>query len=134
VKTDYAKLSDRELDRAIAEALGYEIYHYDKDYPAKCYYMLMDGDGDFSHKERKTEADAWEDIPHWATEYATAFELADEAQHDHPNVDITIQRHGTWGQYQCRIGNYHHEIESWGETPARALCIAWLNWQRRHDE
>ncbi len=47
-------------DRALA--LGYTMYHYDKDVESRCYFMLVDPDGDYSDKERKTEAEAWEDF------------------------------------------------------------------------
>jgi len=37
--------------------------------------MLVDGDGDYSHKERKTEELAWLDVPKWSTDLNLAWEL-----------------------------------------------------------
>jgi hypothetical protein len=45
-----------------AQAAGCTIYRYDKDIPERCYFMLAYPDGEYSHIERKTEAEAWEDF------------------------------------------------------------------------
>jgi hypothetical protein len=66
-------MSDRSQDIALAKALGYTVYHYDKAQVASCYYLLLDASLDpvvycpLAAGERKTEAEAWEDVPHFST-------------------------------------------------------------------
>lgn len=45
-----------------AIAAGCSIYRYDKDVPSRCYSMLQYPDGEYSHIERKTDDEAWEDF------------------------------------------------------------------------
>lgn len=57
-------MSERELYIALAQALGWSVYHYDKDVESRCYYMLMDHEFDpvvIFDGERKTEEEAWDD-------------------------------------------------------------------------
>lgn len=74
----------RALDRLLGEALGYWVYHYDKGHPANCYYELMEPEGlspvrsvPWGAGERKTEAEAWEDLPHFSTKLVDAWSLAE---------------------------------------------------------
>lgn len=76
--------SGRELDALIAEkVMGWSIYHYDKDVPERCYYMLVDDkfevvadDKPWSLRngERKTEEEAWKDNRQWSSDISVAFE------------------------------------------------------------
>lgn len=78
-------MTPRERDTALAQALGYTIYHYDKDYRENCYYMLMDPNGDpviaGRSGERKTEAGAWDDAPNFTTDYDDCRLVEDEIEH-----------------------------------------------------
>lgn len=80
---DLKNLSNAELNIAVAKAAGYWVYHYDKDHPSSCYYMLCLPDSvdsvvvdDFSRfresgwhaGERKTEEEAWKDAPYFSTD------------------------------------------------------------------
>lgn len=68
-----------ELNKQIALKLGYSVYHYDKGYPADCYYMLMTPDFNpvvlGRDGERKTEDAAWGDCPNWQENIGLAMEL-----------------------------------------------------------
>lgn len=72
-----------EMDRLIAEkVMGYTVYHYDKDHPNNCYYMLMDADfdpvlftGNYRDSEKKTEEEAWNDCPEFSTDILAAWEV-----------------------------------------------------------
>lgn len=82
------------VNRAIAEACGYYIYHYDKDHPAQCYYMLsIPNDchwagwdqlrfrnewGQWKAGERKTEKEAWNDVPDYYNSLDEAIAAAGE--------------------------------------------------------
>lgn len=68
----------RELDSRVARALGYTVYHYDKDHAENCYYMLMDAEFvpvNFIDGSRKTEAEAWSDAPRFSSDLAAAQSL-----------------------------------------------------------
>lgn len=69
----WTEITPRERDVLVAQALGYTIYHYDKDVRANCYYMLMDPDFspvlDGRMGERRFETVAWDDAPPFTTDY-----------------------------------------------------------------
>ncbi|MBY3623788.1 hypothetical protein HGO21_30190 [Acinetobacter sp. CUI P1] len=68
-------MTDQQLNRALAELMGYTVYHYDKDVPERCYYMLVDPTGDYSTIERPTEEIAWLDAPWFTGDPATSLEV-----------------------------------------------------------
>ena len=73
----------RKLDIAIAKALGYSVYHYDKDVAERCYCMLMDAEFEpvmFIGGERKTEAEAWDDVHDYSTDGNAMLDLDKEMQ------------------------------------------------------
>jgi hypothetical protein len=75
-------MTDSELNRALAELMGYTIYHYDKDYEENCYFMLMDTDFDPVEPDdgrRKTEERAWNDTPDYCTDPAASLEVEQAA-------------------------------------------------------
>ena len=64
---------NKNLDIEIGKLLGYTVYHYDKDVGESCYYMLMTPDfepvADLWHEgQRKTEAEAWNDMPQFSSD------------------------------------------------------------------
>lgn len=73
------QLTDQQLNRALAELMGYTVYHYDKDVPERCYYMLVDPTGDYSMIERPTEAMAWLDAPWYTGDPAASLEIQEAA-------------------------------------------------------
>lgn len=73
--TQAKEWSNQELNRKLAELMGYTIYHYDKDYEANCYYMLVDPEGDYSGIERPTEGAAWLDAPWYVGDPAASLEV-----------------------------------------------------------
>lgn len=73
-----------ELDTQCAQALGYTVYHYDKDYAENCYYMLMDAQFNpvvsMFKGARQTEAEAWGDAPMFSADPEAAHLLEDEIE------------------------------------------------------
>lgn len=138
----YLMLSDDELNIKVAKRLGYSVYHYDKDYPNQCFYMLMDSNyepvADMEWKrfteeyktrrlhtgERKTEAEAWKDAPQFSTDLNAAFTLLDGkvCSATIANVD------GGWhvGLLSNQWRDYE-EVET--DNLARAICVVWLMWK-----
>lgn len=62
-----------DLNRQIAERLGWWVYHYDKDYRENCYYQLVNESfvpvvyaPNYYTGQRRTEAEAWADVPDFA--------------------------------------------------------------------
>lgn len=112
----------RALDIALAKALGYTVYHYDKDYRENCYYCLMSPDFDpvvmmpFRAGERKTEEEAWEDTPRWSSDHNAVASLEDE-----------IDRRGLRWQYLHQLINAvapflcNDRYEEWGYETQNAL-------------
>lgn len=74
-----------ELDKLVAiHVMGWSIYHYDKDVPERCYYMLVDSGLDavaddmpwsWRNGERKTEEEAWKDNKPWSTDITAAWKV-----------------------------------------------------------
>lgn len=75
-----------ELDIQCAKALGYTVYHYDKDYAENCYYQLVDRQLNpvvsfpFRAGEQKTEAEAWDDAPEFSINRDATSLLEDEIE------------------------------------------------------
>lgn len=130
----------RELDRRIAKALRYWVYHYDKDFKANQYYTLMEpdsvtpvvswppGEGD-----RKTEDEAWEDAPHWSTDLSVAQELMERH-----GLALVPQSDGTGFRWLCcDLERVHYradgillapkdDTERIADTPAHAIALTVL--------
>lgn len=140
--TDWRNLdAGPDLDRIIGEKLGYLIYHYDKDVRERCFYMLMAPDGSFPAQEetseigehgihageRKTEAEAWEDLPHFSTDANVALNLVDEVEFNLTNYNNDAARlyTGEFGLWEAVVESYY----AMGDTPALAICRAWLSWK-----
>ncbi len=73
-------------DIALAKALGYTVYHYDKDVRENQYYCLMDPDFNavvmwpFQAGERKTETEAWADASKFSTSLDAMHLVEDEIE------------------------------------------------------
>lgn len=76
----------KELNKMVGEkVMEYLIYHYDKDVPDNCYYMLMDEHFDLVAGyegihigERKTEELAWDDCPKFSEDISAAWEVVEK--------------------------------------------------------
>lgn len=128
-------MTDDELNRLVAErVMGWSIYHYDKDYASNCYYMLTDADGDpvapfagLHTGERKTEAEAWADVPAYCTNPAAWGALLDwlAGENRGPVLmanfpGVTDWRAEVWAEDD---NNRHEAIDI---LPGRALVLATL--------
>jgi hypothetical protein len=99
----------RELDAALAKALGYTVYHYDKDVAVRCYYQLWNGNDDvvkwmnYRESERKTEAEAWDDVPEFSTDLNSMHAVEEQIERMHFDemyveaLDNETQYCGKWG-------------------------------------
>ncbi|KAA9007226.1 hypothetical protein F4V43_01695 [Paenibacillus spiritus] len=71
-------MTDQQLNRALAELMGYTVYHYDKDVLGRCYFELTDPEGYpeiVLGGERKTEPEAWGDAPDYCTDPSASQEI-----------------------------------------------------------
>ncbi|MEK5415223.1 hypothetical protein [Paenibacillus sp. FSL L8-0708] len=80
------QLTDQQLNRALAELMGYTIYHYDyhydKDVAERCYFELTAPDGYpeiVFGGERNTELEAWADVPNYCNDPAASLEVQAKA-------------------------------------------------------
>jgi len=74
--------TDQQLNRALAELMGYRVYHYDKDVLGRCYFELTDPEGCSEivfGGERNTELEAWADVPNYCNDPAASLEVQAKA-------------------------------------------------------
>ncbi|OMD66030.1 hypothetical protein BSK62_13260 [Paenibacillus odorifer] len=74
--------TDQQLNRALAELMGYTVYHYDKDVAERCYFELTAPDGYpeiVFGGERITELEAWADVPNYCNDPAASLEVQAKA-------------------------------------------------------
>ncbi|MEK5419404.1 hypothetical protein [Paenibacillus sp. FSL L8-0708] len=74
--------TDQQLNRVLAELMGYTIYHYDKDVAERCYFELTAPDGYpeiVFGGERNTELEAWADVPNYCNDPAASLEVQTKA-------------------------------------------------------
>lgn len=112
----------RELDVLVAEkVMRLTVYHYDKDYPENNYYCLIDSDFNpvllyEKHRgERKTEAEAWNDIPNYSTNISEAWKVVEKIADIGGKVAVEFEGYFVYSQ----IGIF--------EISPEAICFAALN-------
>lgn len=120
----------RQIDMAIAKHRGWWVYHYNKDYEANCYYLLVDKefdavafDKDMGH--RKTLEEALKDVPQitWSTGYA--IDLLEEA-----DVFYVIRRVSDY-EYEVTLAKSQRardRITVSAERMPLAICQAYLKY------
>jgi hypothetical protein len=118
----WADMDRRERDIALAQMLGYTVYHYDKAPAANCYYLLMEEDGNPAVRsdERKTEAEAWDDAPFFTTDL-----------HAMAEVEREIARRKLVHLYMralCNETRVDGRVSSWRLTTASAAKRATAAW------
>lgn len=124
-------IGDRELDREIGKKIfAYWLYHYNKGVESSCYWALLDSElncvGQIMERglpHRKSEAEAWGDMPHFSSELEDAWRVVDEVR----GVGFDF---GIWSVRDVWVANFEQgeqqEYEAEGETPAEAICLAAL--------
>lgn len=99
-------MGSRERDAWVAtDVMCWSVYHFDKDVPERCYYMLVNESFDsvvnevgWNAGERKTEEEVWEDCPHFTTDISAAWEVIDKLSKTHfTEVAMTQLDDGAWG-------------------------------------
>jgi len=104
-----------EMDALVAErVMGWHMYHYDKDVPSACYWMLLDSEGDpavfevpYNAMEKRTEAEAWAACPKFSTDIAAAWTVFEKLPG--PERRLHDSGQGVEGRYVVKC-NAH----SWG--------------------
>lgn len=124
----------RELDRVIAERVGWAVECHKVVYPTSSsydYYRLIGPNGEEKRDYDIPEA-AWQDAPHYSTDANAALSL--------PTADLYfIDLHGPHSE-----NSLWHAFIEWGysdeedeypsfraeaDTAALAVCRAWLAWK-----
>lgn len=126
----------KALNRAIAERLGYSVYHYDKGY--NDYYMLMDPSWNpawesftgirFSEVskagiragERKTEAEAWLDAPDWTGDLELALTLR-----PYKAIGMSVLPSGFISVTAPSLIGLESVVPPLSVPPAVRYCVAW---------
>lgn len=119
----------RALDRQVALALGYTIYHYDKDYAKNCYYMLMTPNHEpaalgWHDGERRTEAEAWMDCPRFSTDIQAAWIVVEAMRAQAWQIQLNTNDY-LYDSWSCAF--FHHEHKqavASGGTVQIAICRA----------
>lgn len=120
--------NEKSLSRQVAEKLGFYIYHYNKDRAENCYYLLSaqsEGDYDTHFVHRKTEAEAWLDVPQFDSDIRLAMALLDGRTWD--------MGHSMFRRtYSCSIvpafatSEYPNNFTAEADTLEVAICKAFL--------
>ncbi|QGQ97005.1 hypothetical protein EHS13_20000 [Paenibacillus psychroresistens] len=125
-------MTPEQLKRSVAtDVMGLSVYHYDKDFEANCYYMLVDGidpvapfDG-LTTGERKTEEEAWSDCPDYLNDIAAAWKVIEEMQVK--GFATVLQRLGDYfapdDLWECQFG---HMPMAKDESAQVVICKAAL--------
>lgn len=119
-------MTDAELNRAVAEARGYTIYHYDKDYAEQCYYALTAPDGSAVGDHHRIEAWAWAEAPNVCTDPAAWGALFTELKAR--GFIAAISAHYMDDLYTAVLRREYGGItwEADDPAPGRALALAFL--------
>lgn len=99
---------NREIDRLVAEkVMGYTVYHYE-DYAENNFYRLMDEywnlvllSPGLENGKRKTEGQAWEDVPRYSTDIADAWLVVEKMR-----LSILRLPDGHWLSGKIQAGTY----------------------------
>lgn len=129
IESEVSMLTDEQINRKIAELKGYYVYHYDKDIEENCFYQLWDEEGcpviwKIYEGHRKTEEEAWKDVPNWAGDLNLAIELVEKG------CIFTLSY--SYANPEFRADIYGHS--GYDIRPSRAICLAWLAWQQPKGE
>lgn len=136
---------EKQFNRFIGEQLGFYVYHYDKDVEPNCYYMLwtpdsanwVGHDGRYAHEhlreplgwhvgERKTEAEAWDDMPNWTGNDRTALTLSDE-----PDFILGRSVHGWFASFFGAHILVAEHVDYFSEI-SHAIVRAWAEkWEKQ---
>ena len=137
----YHRMSQMELNRAIAERLSYTVYHYNE---IKSYYRLMDEDWNpvvldagLIGGQRETEEEAWNDVPQWASDIRLALSLAEADYLSLAHFALYRYRNPFdawfWEAGFVTLGNPQQTFSTVDNQPEVAICTAWLKWQDSQD-
>lgn len=116
--------AERELDRLIAERLGYsvrdEIIRNEAGYSHD--YQLIDPDGKIYSSWNASAYGAWDNVPRYSTDLNAATELLS-------GVSSTMLVYATSG---IGAGKWQADLDGcirFADTLTLAICRAWLSWK-----
>lgn len=123
--TDPSKMTDDELRLAIAEKMGLSVDEGDW-YCPRCDVLISSEQVTYNEKHDKGSCLCpveWRTIPNYPGDIAAAMGLLDKFK-----WEVSIQRDvvGNWGCIIYPKPNDKNKIIGVGDTPARAICEAWL--------
>lgn len=139
--TDYATLTDAEINRRIAEALGYrtekiaerDVFIF-KGIRLEWRLVTPHELRDNSEQASASEVLAWERTPMWSTNVANALELLDQCPEYIIWKDTYKDKQGDVEiHYRLQIGETMRPSRYDMSLP-RAICEAWLAWKEETHE
>ncbi|MEK4479532.1 hypothetical protein MKZ23_08875 [Paenibacillus sp. FSL R5-0876] len=134
--------TDQQLNRALAELMGYTVYHYDKDVLGRCYFELTDPEG-YSEivfgGERNTELEAWADVPNYCTDPAASLEVQTAATKVNAKVyvdtlyDIRLTNEGYTPEIAIGESTYSHDgvVYLFDASPRERAEAAYITLQQK---
>jgi hypothetical protein len=134
--TDYASLTDAELNRRIAEAAGYTVQRIANPQTMSFReglheYILLSPRGVPVHPDGAvgSEESAWATSPRWSNDVGAAMSLLADADvwswKVEKNTEETIDGSEIVTDYWVEIGRFKRGSESL----TRAIALAWLAWK-----
>ena len=136
--TDYASMTDEQINRTIADKLGFEVISVSNKFGV--WWALRDGEGTYYEDgidnyyppNRRTVESAWDDLPDWSQDLNKAIGLIPTHENnDFINLKFSLEYLvfskvwlvTLWGKSLKRYDADHPH------NPARAICEAWLKWK-----
>ena len=114
--TDYAAMTDREIDALVAErVMGWTGIHVEE--IPKCGVKLLVG----LDPERNIVDAIW----NYSTNANSALEVAKEFERRHPNENVLLNTDGGDG-WHAHASVFLRNGDAWNASPARAICEAIL--------
>jgi hypothetical protein len=128
--TDYEQMTDTELQRVIAERLGWTCKT--ESHGSRTVHKLYTPAGHYMVQVwTQGGSSVWsnlvEYLPNWPQDANTALELLNKFM----TLSITIEWNSILAKWSCRILLAHRllPIDAKSTTLARAISIAWLRWK-----
>jgi hypothetical protein len=147
----YSTLSDGELNRKIAETLGYRVESYFSGESGEDFFRLVSPGGySDNHSPSLSEDTVWlNHLPDWTGNTDIAIGLASGLNWrgglvGFRAVDLTKGDDPRYPNFVCSIPydvvmeveklDMPHLATGWGDTLARAICEAWLLWHEYNED
>lgn len=122
---DYATMTDAELNVQVAHYRGFSILSVDKFWHVFRVGVALSGHGSFEEAQAA--------LPNYCGDLNAAFALFEHYPIE-ANVGVIRDHNSGEPDWKAFIGEHPSPYYAEADSPARAIVIAWLQWQEARDE